>query len=224
MPTLTKLGPPLNTNVPGGIGPDQMELPEPTVSLDVCAHALGAYMTEWDKLSLALTSATEVLLGTDDLRAHIIVESIQHSSLRDALRDVASHYLNASQFSEMCAVLEDIKKIAGIRNRLVHGRWTMIIKMHEGKAVSNDWARVSVITDKDTLHTMMNPKSQKSKALKERNQFSPDDIYEQARKIGPIADKLITLTGTLKVSRSHPEEPRSQRRRAARKPKGKRGR
>ena len=88
-----------------------MELPEPAISQDQCAHALGVFMFDWDRLMFALEAATERLLGIDNLRAHIIVESVQQSVLRVLLRDVGSHYLTAQQFQELSAVLADVQKL-----------------------------------------------------------------------------------------------------------------
>lgn len=212
------------TNTPGGVGPASMELPEPKVSPDQCAHALGVFMWDWDKLTLAFEALTEVLIGTDNLRAHIIVESVQSAVVRDMLRDVASHYLNAEQFTELSVLLEEVRKATGVRNRLVHGRWTMVVKVHEGVAVSGEWMRVSIVTDKDTVDAMRNPKHQKSNALKQKHDYSPDAIHAEALKLLSVADMLLKLAATLKVSRNHPPEPRSQRRQGARKAKGRCGR
>lgn len=199
-----------------------MEVPEPSISMDQCAHALGVYMFDWDGLSMALQAVTETLLGTDALRAHITVESVQQSTIRDLLRDIGSHYLDAGQFSGLSAVLDEVRALAGVRNRLVHGRWTIAVKVHEGKAVSSEWLRVSSVTDKETLFTMHNRNHQRSETLRKKFEYSPDAIHAEALKIRPVADKLIKLAGELRVSPDHPPEPRSQRRQAARKPKGKR--
>lgn len=223
MPTLTKTNL-LVTNAPGGLGSDTMELPEPAISPDQCAHALGVFMFDWDRLMAALDVLTARLFEIDSLRAHIIVESVQQSALRVLLRDIGSHYLNAKQFQELSAILADVQKLAGVRNRLVHGRWTIVVKMDEGKPISAEWVRVLSVTDKETMYTMMDPKHQKSKLLKQKYEYRPDAIHVEALKLNGLADQLIKLSGELIVSKDHPSEPRSQRRQASRTPKAKRAR
>jgi hypothetical protein len=80
-----------------------------------------------------------------------------------------------------------------------------------------------MVTDKETMHTMMNPKHQKSKHLRQKFEYYPNGIIEQAEMIEPVASRLTKLASEMVVSRNHPPEPRLQRRQGARKRKGKRG-
>lgn len=176
-----------------------MELPEPKITPDQCAHALGVFMFDWDGLAHALEEVTRVLLGIDELRAHIIFESIQISSLRDLLRDIGSHYLSDGQFAELAGLLIEVQKLAGVRNRLVHGRWTIMIEMKDDVPISAEWARVYTVTDKETVHTMMDIKHQKSKPIRNKYQYFPQAIHNEALKIKPIIDKLVKLSHELNV-------------------------
>lgn len=172
-------------------------------------------MWDWDQLTMSLERVAAALLQLDNLRAHILVESVQHSTLRVLLGDVASHYLASGQRKELADLLIEVQQRAGVRNRLVHGRWQMIVKVHEGKPQSAEWARVMSVTDKETLFDMWDPSHQRSKPLKARNEFRTHDIHAEALKVKATADKLMELAGKLRVSDKHPPEPRSLRRRAS---------
>ena len=224
MPSITRTST-LASASPDGHSPihadPSIELPEPDPPIAECDFALGQYMRSWNQIERALTEMLGVLLGTDDLRAEIISEVVQHAALRDLMRDIGSHYLDHAQRAELFTLLDELKSLAGIRNRLVHGEWTVIVQIDpKTKAPAKAfWSRQPFVTDRDTLLAMHDPKSQRSKHLKARNEFPAEAVVAEAGKLMPFARKLKKLAGELRVGRGHPPKPRAQRRRAARKPK-----
>ena len=229
MPRLTSTNTFASTAADGHspVRPDpEIDFPEPDPPIDQCDIALGQYMRSWSQVERALTTLLGALLGTDDLRAEIVSEIVQQAALRDLMRGVGSHYLDDIQKVELFALLDELKSLAGIRNRLVHGQWTLIIQVDPKTKVPAKafWSRQPFVTDRDTLLAMHDAKSQKSKHLKAKNQFPAEAVADEAMKLLPFARKVSKLASELRVSRSHAPTPRAQRRQAVRKPRGPRAR
>lgn len=193
------------------------ELPNPTVPIEFCDQALGNFMRAWNQVEHAIASAVEVLLGTDQRRARIMLEDVQQAALRDLLQHVGSFYLTTDQQKELNEILGEIKTLTGIRNKLVHGQWGIYIKKNNetGDIISAEWSRNSFVNDANTLREMFNPRSQRAKHLKSKFHFSPEQIIEEAEKVRPLAAKLTDLVKRLQVAPDHPKESRPQGRQAS---------
>jgi len=221
MPWLNKNNPPLFLHRDDGsnvrLGEDNMEIPDPAIPMEMCELALGTYMTAWNQVEQSLTFSVQMLLDIDDLRAAILTETIPHAAVRDLLADVASHYLKKSDQAALSKLMEELRGYSGIRNKLVHGHWTIHIKLDPKtkKPTLVHWSRDSMVFNKETLYAMMDQNNQKSQHLRKKNQFDHASIIREALKLRPFADKLTVLVKALTVSRDNPKEQRSRHQRVS---------
>lgn len=170
-------------------------------------------------MELAVTRTIEALIGTDTLRAAIISNHVQQAALRDVIRDIGSHYLNPVDRSELTLILESLRALNGVRNKLVHGSWVSNIGVHNGVAKFHRLVRQGFVSDKDTEQSMHDPKNQKGKHLRSKHTFPPAQIVVETEKVRPLAQRLTALAERMNVTRYHPAEPKSQRRQAVHKQK-----
>ncbi len=198
-----------------------MELPDPAIPIEHCDQVLGYYLRTWNQLEFSLAAMVQSLLGTDQKRSFVVLQNVQHAALRDLLQHLGTYYLTKEDQSALDSIMREIKSLAGVRNRLVHGQWAIHIKRAEGKILSADFSRDPFILDANDQREMYDPKNQRAKHLRKRNYLLPEQIIEEAEKLRPIADRLNELAANAVVSPDHPVEPKSRPKRATRIPKTK---
>ena len=222
MPSISK-GFTISSSKPDGLFDDSIEFPEPTIPIQHCDQSLGYFMRAWSQLEFSMLRAVQTLLGIDELRSHIVMQSVQQAAVRDLLRDTGSFYLNPKDQASLNTILDQIKGLAGVRNKLVHGNWGVHLTQDPNtkKVTEAVWSRDAFVTDGNTLAEMLTPSSQKGKSLRAKHHFSPTQIMAESEKVASTAKSLDQLTQKLDVRRNHPKEHRSQRRRAAQTPKKK---
>lgn len=163
----------------------------------------------------------QILLGVDEMRSHLVMQNIQQAAVRDLLRDTGSFYLSSSDQSALNSLLDQIKVLAGVRNKLVHGNWGVHLTQDptNKKVIEAEWSRDAFVTDGNTLGEMLTPGSQKGKSLRAKHHFSPVQIMAESDKVAMTAKQLDQFAQNLDVRRDHPKEHRSQRRRGVQTPK-----
>ncbi len=220
MPRISK-GFTISSSKPDGLFDDSIEFPEPTIPIQHCDQALGYFMRSWSQLEFSLRRAVQILLGVDEMRSHLVMQNIQQAAVRDLLRDTGSFYLSSSDQSALNSLLDQIKVLAGVRNKLVHGNWGVHLTQDptNKKVIEAEWSRDAFVTDGNTLGEMLTPGSQKGKSLRAKHHFSPVQIMAESDKVAMTAKQLDQFAQNLDVRRDHPKEHRSQRRRGVQTPK-----
>ena len=180
-----------------------IQIPKPDVSQEDCDRTLGLFMRAWDQLELALSSLFHKLVDTDVTTAMILFHSgIDLRTLREIIHQLGKHRLNPEDQKKLTALLRRAKNAATKRNRIVHGAWTLILRMGPPprpkplKAESATWIRQYRPTDKDVLAKLASRKSQKLVAA---YQFRPNQLITSAGHVTKLARDINAFTKPLSL-------------------------
>jgi hypothetical protein len=182
---------------------DDVDLPELTTPQAECDRILGEYMNGWHQVEIAVADAVETILGLDHFRASLIVGSLQMSALKDILLLTASNYVPDNQLKPFVKAMEELKALTGVRNKLVHGSWTVHVKVEDGthKPISAELARTTMTWDGEAASAMQDPSRQNYQHLRDKMVFRPAGIQAETLKLRPFAQTLKSLLSLLKVER-----------------------
>lgn len=170
-----------------------LEFPPPDPSEPECDFILGQYMRAWNQVEFAVRYAIWALLRTDQQRADLFTSVFQMAALRSFMEALASHVVrDKSQQAEFAQLMEELKALSGIRNRLVHGTWMLRLTSDKTtkKITSADFVRFSPTTDAEDRRILHSRTHQKSAKLQNRHEFSPERIVEETNKLRPFCERL----------------------------------
>lgn len=180
-----------------------IQFPTPKVPLEECDKCLGLYMRVWDQLEYQVFALFHKLVDTDITTAHTIFRSgINLRAVQEITLQLGKNRLRQKDQSKLTALMARVKRAATKRNRIVHGSWTLMMKMGNPpnpkplKAKSAEWIRQYRPTDKDDMDKLMRGKSQKLEAA---YNFRPEQLVASTSQVKQIADDIGDFVKSLKL-------------------------
>jgi hypothetical protein len=147
--------------------PIQLTAP-PEPSEEECDRVLGAYLRAWNQIEHALEALISKLIESNPTTGHIISASISDwRTRRELIEALAAGRLRKSDKLTVSGILDKVSRANTKRNRLVHGKWTLLINVHRDKdgakrAVVGKWVRADWSGDFDKMREIRsNPKVRK---------------------------------------------------------------
>jgi len=186
--------------------PAPIEVPPIDVTDEECDRALARYLRAWEQVEASQFLLFKKLLDTPIQVALIVHETTSNfRDIRDMMEALGRLRLDKQQSKELNAVLASLKSATTKRNRIIHGKWQLEIRLppkgrpaKEGKAT---WVRFYTPSD-PALFTKVfgTPYEQKTRnehrfTLKDLDRFSEEAKYLSAR-IRRLTDDLVLLPVT----------------------------
>lgn len=181
---------------------DPIELPEHHENTPgECDAALGLYMRAWNQLEISTFMLFRKLVDTDITTSSILFNAgIEQRTIRSILNALGKHRLQKSDYEKLSRMLRRMKNVGTVRNRLVHGRWQLNLKMKKGarQAETAEWVRFYLPTDPETYQQIYGKKKPNQKLLAQ-HQFTLKRIIQNAKIVGTLAhdvrsfDEAISL-------------------------------
>ncbi len=119
--------------------------PEP--SEQECDRALGAFLRSWDQVQHAIGELLIRLTESNPRSGNILSESIwDWRTQRTIIEAVGHDRLSATDYKKLSDLTESLHKANTRRNRIVHGKWAIIISVHKDdsgktRAIVGKWVR-----------------------------------------------------------------------------------
>jgi hypothetical protein len=178
---------------------DEIEFAEPAISDAECDQALGSFLRAWNSLELNLTTLMGKLALTDDLRTQILAQSIPQANQRDLIIALGVATISQEDMRRLRPLIEEVKTATGIRNKLVHGTWRLVLqRKKKTDPFEASWVRTVKLVEPNLLSPNANQESsQRTKVQQAKNQYtfeqilkSTADVYQLAKKVEQFMSRL----------------------------------
>jgi len=163
-----------------------------------CDAVLGEYLRAWDQMEIRLVPLFSKMLGTHQNATLVILEAgINQPTLRDMLKALGHFRLTERDQSNLTSLLRRWSNASTKRNRIVHGNWTLSIKMVKGPSGKRDhtkseWKRVYQPANPEIKkHIFSETGDAKTKA---KYLFTLNDISKATADIRKLAGGIKTFS------------------------------
>ncbi len=183
--------PPIHLPAEGISGPSREE----------CDYVLGTYIRLWGDVEGGMAELIRKLLDTDMTTSQIVIRALADMRVqREMAEELGKHRLTKNSLTFLTRILDRVKSMATKRNRMVHGKWILRLKMGKRPnpqpltAESAKWVRIYHPSNQDDIAGLMSGRSQKLKAAYE---FSPERIAQEAEAAKELAKDLNDFANSL---------------------------
>ena len=200
------LGPPLNVDLL-----PEVDAPDPEPLLPECDRELGLYLRAYNEIEKGMLSTFERLLDSNPTAAQIIFHSsASAATIREIMTSIGRNRLNKKAFDKLDKLLSRVKTQATFRNRIVHGTWMMVIKVHRHKngtevKRTNKWVRWYQPSDPEMVRKMMGPR--KNTKLLADYQFEISRLNQLAAAAFDLGREIQVFSECIKLEPYNEAQP-----------------
>lgn len=93
--------------------------------------ALGRYLDAWSRVETGISALVRRSTGSQIGQAHILMNALGMHGALDVLNVMPINGISKAQHSKLCALLDRVKNQNTNRNRIVHGKWLLELRLFD---------------------------------------------------------------------------------------------